>query len=457
MLVYIDPDSGVSETTQVTDSRPVTRTVCLETHGCKLNQADTQVLAREFVEAGYTLALQSDPADVYVLNTCTVTHVADRKARQAVRAAKRRNPNAVVVATGCYAERAPGDLRTMPEVDFVVGNVDKESLVAMLGDTSREPDTACAIGDDSSLQPLLRMRSRAMIKIQEGCDQVCAYCIVPKVRGRERSIPLQQIVDTANTYGDAGCQEIVLTGTQLGSYGFDLPEVNIASLVRSLLEETDLPRIRISSLQPQDISDELLDLWADRRLCPHFHVPLQSGSDSVLERMRRRYRASEFLETVGRIRQAVPDVAVTADVIVGFPGESEQDFRGTVDTCIESELASVHYFPYSIRPGTSAAHFAGQIDPEIKSERAAELAVVASDLSKKFRSRFLGQSREVLWERSVNAGRNGQQIWSGLTDNYIRVRTSNVTDLSNRILPSKLTGIDGDSMIAEASATISSS
>lgn len=449
MLVYIDPNSEEFDTTQAGDRMPPAKTVRLETHGCKLNQADTQVLAREFVEAGYSLASQGEPADVYVLNTCTVTHVADRKARQAVRAAKRRNPNSVVVATGCYAERAPDDLRVMPEVDFVVGNPDKDSLVAMLEEASEGPDTACAIGDDSALQPLLRMRSRAMIKIQEGCDQVCAYCIVPKVRGRERSIPLQEIVDTANSYADAGCQEIVLTGTQLGSYGFDLPGVDIASLVGRLLEETELPRIRISSLQPQDISDELLDLWTDGRLCPHFHVPLQSGSDSVLARMRRRYQVSEFLETVGRIRCAVPDVAITADVIVGFPSESETDFRGTIDTCTEAELASVHYFPYSVRPGTSAAHFGGQIDPRTKSERVAEIGIAAKDLSNRFKSRFLGHSREVLWERPIGGQRNCNQVWSGLTDNYIRVRTSDATDLANRIVTSRLTSIDGDWMNAE--------
>lgn len=449
VLVYIHPDLGVVETAQAIDSVSAPKSVFLETHGCKLNQADTQVLAREFVEAGYVLSSQNEPVDVYVLNTCTVTHVADRKARQAVRAAKRRNPHATVVATGCYAERAPGDLRTMPEVDFVVGNADKETLVAMLSDVSQGPDTACAIGDDSTIQPLLRMRSRAMIKIQEGCDQVCAYCIVPKVRGRERSVPLHEIVDTANSYRDAGCQEIVLTGTQLGSYGFDLPGVDITSLVRSLLEETDIPRIRISSLQPQDISEDLLELWTDSRLCPHFHVPLQSGSDSMLVRMRRRYSASEFLETVGRIREAVPHVAITADVIAGFPGESESDFQRTVETCIESELASMHFFPYSIRPGTSAAHFGGQVDPRIKAERIAELSVIASELSMTFRRRFLCHSRAVLWERPLKRDRQGCRVWSGLTDNYIRVRTSSGTDLSNQIMPSKLTAIDGDWMSAE--------
>ncbi len=453
MLVYIDPNGRYFRTTQVIDSGAGSKTVRLETLGCKLNQADTQALYRKFVEAGYRIVSQSDDADIYVLNTCTVTHVADRKARQAVRSAKRRNPDSIIVATGCYAERAPDDLRAMPEIDLVVGNSDKASLVAMLEDVAEGPDTACAIGDDSALKPLLKLRSRAMIKIQEGCDQVCAYCIVPKVRGRERSIPLHQIVATANAYSEAECQEIVLTGTQLGSYGFDLPDADITSLVRFLLDQTDLPRIRISSLQPQDISDELLDLWSDRRLCPHFHVPLQSGSDAVLERMRRRYSASGFLDAVGRIRRSVPDVAVTADVIVGFPGETDSDFRQTVDVCAESDLASVHVFPYSIRPGTSAAYFDAQVDAASKAERAAELTALARDLSLDFRSQFLGRSREVLWERVVERGASEHPVWSGLTDNYIRVRTSTGTDLSNRITASTLTSIEGDWVRAEVLGT----
>ena len=426
------------------------KTVRLDTHGCKLNQADTQLLSKEFVQAGYRVVSEGDQAeDVYVLNTCTVTHVADRKARQALRSAKRRNPNAIIVATGCYAERAPDDLSAMPEIDLVVGNSDKASLVALLEDAVEEPSVACAIGDDAALTPLLKLRSRAMIKIQEGCDQVCAYCIVPKVRGRERSIPLERILATANAFGRAGCQEIVLTGTQLGSYGFDLPDADIVSLVRSLLERTDLPRIRISSLQPQDISDELLDLWTDRRLCPHFHVPLQSGSDAVLERMRRRYSAVEFQDAVARIRSAVPDVSVTADVIVGFPGESESDFRDTVDVCVASDLASVHVFPYSIRPGTSAAYYDTQVDSAAKTERVAELTEVARGLSHDFKSRFLGHVREVLWERAVDGDAGEHSVWSGLTDNYIRVRASTETDLANRIVTSRLTSIDGDWVRAE--------
>ena len=444
-------------------------TVRFETLGCKLNQADTQTLAREFAAAGYRVVGQGKDADVFVLNSCTVTHVADRKARQSARAAKRRNPRSIVVATGCYAERAPGDLDAMPEVDLVIGNRDKGGLVGMLGDAFPEYGagysgdhaadapaslrtltllTPNATDANDAIAPALRLRSRAMVKIQGGCDQVCAYCIVPKVRGRERSIPLDEIVGTANAYAAAGCQEIVLTGTQLGSYGFDLPDADIRSLVEAMLARTDLPRIRISSLQPQDISRELLELWTDSRLCPHFHVPLQSGSDEILRRMRRRYTAAEFLDTVSRIRDAAPDVSITADAIVGFPGETDDDFRATLDACVEAELASVHVFPYSTRPGTSAAHYVEQVEPAIKSARAAELGEVARELSLEHRRRFVGHTRKTLWERATSHGDAHPPIWSGLTDNYIRTRAPSWLNLENRITDATLTAVDEDSVRA---------
>lgn len=420
--------------------------VMMETHGCKLNQADTQLLSRELGSAGFTVSQSIENADVYVLNTCTVTHVADRKARQAVRAAKRRNPNSLIVVTGCYAQRAPNDLRSMPEIDLVAGNVDKPSLARMIGGMASDPDSACAVGDDQALSQVLRIRSRAMVKIQEGCDQVCAYCIVPTVRGRERSLPVGDIVATANSYADMGCQEVVLTGTQLGSYGFDLENTGIADLVRNLLERTDVPRIRISSLQPQDISEELLEHWKDSRLCPHFHVPLQSGSDSILKTMRRRYTSAEFQRSICRIKEAVPGVAVTADVIVGFPGETESDFQDTVSACVQAGLASVHVFPYSTRPGTSAAYFNDHVDPAVKSGRVKELTSVVENLARRYREASVGQARPVLWERATSSDKG--MVWQGLTDNYLRTRVQSESNLANRITLASLESFDGDMMNA---------
>ena len=419
-------------------------TVRLETHGCKLNQADTQTLAQQLAAAGYNVVSEAEPADFYVLNSCTVTHVADRKARQAIRAARRQNPNGVIIVTGCYAQRAPDVLRQMPEIDLVIGNTGKPSLPQMIERLSGGPTTACAAGDDEFPTAVFSIRSRAMIKIQEGCDQVCAYCIVPKVRGRERSIPLDEIVHAVNEREEVGCKEVVLTGTQLGSYGFDLDGIDIRGLVGALLRRTAIPRIRISSLQPQDISDDLLDLWSDPRLCPHFHVPLQSGSDAILKKMRRRYTAAEFLDAVQRIKRMVPGVGVTADAIAGFPGETDEDFRQTVDACQAAELASVHVFPYSIRDGTSAAHFEGQIDPRIKSKRVRLLSETADRMARDFRKSFIGDTRPVLWERTTPS--DSETVWTGLTDNYLRVRTATTLDLANRITPAIIEALDGNTM-----------
>ena len=432
--------------------------VFIETHGCKLNQADSQALARQFAGAGCEIASERDGADIYILNSCTVTHVADRKARQAVRAVRRRNPRAFIVATGCYAQRAAADLRAMPEIDLVAGNTDKPALARLVSAeyAGGNAPVACAIGDDAALAPALKTRSRAMIKIQEGCDQVCAYCIVPKVRGRERSVPVAELLATANAYAALGCREIVLTGTQLGSYGFDLDGESIVTLLRALLAGTDIPRVRVSSLQPQDLSDGLLSLWAgDSRLCPHFHVPLQSGSDAVLSRMRRRYDSAGFLAAVRRIRAALDDddVSITADAIAGFPGETDDDFRRTAAVCEEAALASVHVFPYSPRPGTSAAHYGEHIDPRTKAERARTLSETADALSRRFRQRLIGETRPVLWERAepMEEEYGGGFLLSGLTDNYVRTRARmDAPTAVNRITRVKLTGLEGDGMAGAA-------
>jgi threonylcarbamoyladenosine tRNA methylthiotransferase MtaB len=408
-------------------------TAAIETHGCKLNQADSAVLARELEALGYTLVADSEPADVYVVNSCTVTHVADRKARHALRAARRRNPNATIVATGCYAQRSPDDLRKLVEVDLVVGNTDKPALARRIAEWRGESPVPCAVGaEEVALSPRV-LRTRAMVKIQEGCDQVCAYCIVPKVRGRERSMPPEAILAQIRRYVSEGYMEAVLTGTQLGSYGFDLPNINLAGLVRRVLAETDLVRLRVSSLQPQEMTDELLALWEDSRLCPHFHMPLQSGSDAVLKRMRRRYTARQYLDAVARARSELPDVSITADVICGFPGETEEQFEETLALCREVGFADFHVFPFSARPGTSAAHFDGHVDADTKARRVSTLMALAQEQATTFRDRLLGQTRPVLWE-----GREKDMVWSGLTDNYVRVFCASDAPLLNRITPTRL-------------------
>ena len=421
-------------------------TVAIETHGCKLNQADSGRLAAQFSRQGFRILPPDEPADVFVLNTCTVTHVADRKARRALRAARRRSPEATVVATGCYVQRSPEAVRALEEVDIAVGNTDKEALVRQVVEWRGEVPVPCAIGSDEDVLSPRIMRTRAAVKIQGGCDQVCAYCIVPKVRGREHSVRPEIIVDEINHYATAGYREVVLTGTQLGSYGFDLPNMSLAALIRQVLTETTVERLRVSSLQAQEIRHELLDLWSNRRLCPHFHLPLQSGSDAVLSRMRRRYTAGQYIAAVDAIRDAVPGAAITADAIVGFPGETPYDFDQTMAASDEVGFAAMHVFPYSTRPGTSAAHYGGGVQPATKAARVSALMALAKEHAARFRSGLLGHTRPVLWEER----RDGGVRWRGLTDNYVRVECESPVSLANKITPTMLLAIEGDIVLARA-------
>ena len=395
-------------------------TVEIETHGCKLNTADSQQMAAEFLRAGFEVRSRENRSlpDVFILNSCTVTHVADKKARQAISAAKRRYPNALTVMTGCYPERAADETASLHSVDMVLGNRGKSQLVDAVADRLKIDLTPCADGRDIIPAEALLGRTRASVKIQEGCDQICAYCIVPKVRGRERSVPIDEIVDRVSQLERAGCREVVFTGTQLGHYGFDLDSgTDLRLMLTQVLTRTDIPRIRVSSLQPPEIDESLLDVWNDAgqgRLCPHFHMPLQSGSDAILRKMRRTYTSEEFLRKVEMVRTRVPECGVTTDVIAGFPGETDEDHEASASVMRSAEFSDAHIFPYSSRPGTSAYHSDGHLEPVTKSHRAKELRAIAATSSDRFKTSMLGQVRPVLWE--------GQRGKSGLTDNYIKVQ-----------------------------------
>ena len=422
------------------------RTVAIETHGCKLNQADSGVLGRQFVEAGFRVVSTGEPVDVYVVNSCTVTHVADRKARHALRSARRRNPEATIVATGCYAQRSPGELEGLEGVDIVAGNTGKATLVQTIVAWKGEPLVPCAVGDDGQAASPATLRTRAMVKIQEGCDQVCAYCIVPRVRGRERSVPPDEIVGEIDRYVALGYKEVGLTGTQLGSYGFDLSNITLTGLLRRVLAETEVLRLRVSSLQAQELDQDLLGVWEDPRLCPHFHIPLQSGSDAVLRRMRRRYTSETYRYAVDLARRTVPGASITTDVIAGFPGETSKDFKATYELCEGVGFAAMHVFPYSARPGTSAAYFEDRVAAEDRSERARELVALAERGAGEFRRRQIGDVRPVLWETTTRA--EGREHWSGLTDNYIRVVGESPRPLSNTVTPARLVSQSEDRVYA---------
>ncbi len=386
--------------------------------------------------------LDKAPTDVYILNSCTVTATADRKARHALALARRRAPNALIVASGCYAERDKATLQSLNLADIVAGNREKENLTDKIAEFI-DPSPGLLVepmlkryGENESLLG----RSRAAVKIQEGCNQVCAYCIVPKVRGRERSIPPGEIVAQIQSLHENGCLEVVLTGTQLGSYGFDMQGWNLTNMLKFMLADTSIPRIRVSSLQPLEINDELLSLWTRMgagRLCPHFHIPLQSGSDTILQRMRRRYTVSRFEEAVELVRERVPDCSITTDVIVGFPGETQEDYNSTLQLMERVAFASTHVFPYSTRPGTTAAHFKSDISETDKKYRVKEAHEKAFRLALKYRLDLVGKTRPVLWEKGTRRG---------LTDNYVRVRAASSVegDCTSFIQPAKLSIVEPD-------------
>jgi len=412
-------------------------TIALDSLGCKLNQAEMQQLARQLTTAGYRLVAPTDKADIYILNTCTVTHIADRKSRHMLRLARRRNPGARLVAIGCYAQRSPQELAQIEGVELVIGNDRKMSLLKLLEDADNpvRPVT----GDSMNKQQY--SRTRAFVKVQDGCRNFCAYCMVPLVRSREENVPVEKVTALVKGLVANGYQEVVLTGTEIGAYNGN--GVNLEGLLKRILAETPVPRLRLSSLQPHQISPGIIGLWRDSRLCPHFHLSLQSGSDTVLKRMKRRYNIDDYRRVVSLIRDSIPDVAITTDVIVGFPGETDAEFQETLDFCRRMQFARIHVFPFSSRPGTEAATMPQQVLAGVKKQRSQKMLALAEESAKSFRQRFLGRTMNVLWEQQSGG------VWSGLTGNYIKVYARNDKDLTNRILPVKLTKLYRDGVWGE--------
>ena len=400
--------------------------IALDTLGCKLNQAETEALVRQFIEAGHDLVQHADEADVYILNTCTVTRAADAKARHLLRMAHRQNPDAFIIATGCYAQRVATELKNIVGINCVVDNNGKENLLQVVQNIPQRDNPQKLSTNSSSA-----FRTRSFIKIQDGCQNFCAYCIVPYVRSTETSIPPDFIINEIKQRTLEGYQEIVLTGTRVGGYSFSGMDLN--DLLAKILDETKIPRIRLSSLQPQEISSDLIRSWQNPRLCPHFHLSLQNGSKSVLERMKRRYTPEEYQRTVNLIREGVTSVAITTDVIVGFPGETDQEFTESMQFCRQIGFARIHVFSYSPRSGTAAAGMVGQIPDKVKKERSQQMLALAEESARKFRESFAGKSMEVLWEKQTDDG-----DWSGITGNYIRVYAKSDNDLSNKLQSTKV-------------------
>ena len=400
-------------------------TVSIQTLGCKLNQAESESLARLLGEAGFAVTA-GDRADAFILNTCTVTHTADRKGRHLVRMLRRDNLQAVIVVTGCYAERA-GDEIIKCGADLVVNNREKMTVPALI----QEKLSGCSASEAETAAE----RVRSFIKIQDGCRNFCSYCIVPLVRSNVYSVPAETVIKEIKARVADGYREVVLTGTEIGSYHDGNMDLN--ELINRILKETEVPRLHLSSLQPQEVNVKLLELWKDRRLCRHFHIALQSGSDAVLRRMRRRYDKKAYAEAVLRIRDIIPDASVTTDIMVGFPCESDAEFRESYGFCRDMEFAALHVFSYSPRPGTLAAGMEGQVSEKLKKQRSLQMLELARSSAERFADRFTGRTLQVLWENEV---RRGSGIYSGLTDNYIRAYAGSAAGLANTISAARMAG-----------------
>lgn len=417
--------------------------VAISTLGCKTNQFESAAMIEQLTAAGYHVVPFTEPSDIYIVNSCTVTARTDAETRRLIRRARRLNPASRIVATGCYAQVAPGELEKMPELDCVLGNQEKQNISALLESAENSVSDIASISRDEPLKlTSFAEHTRAFLQIQNGCNTFCSYCIVPYARGRSRSVSTADILQEVRDLAANGFKEVVLTGIHLGAYGFDLPApTSLTSLVGQIDAEAILPRLRIGSIEPNEVSEELLTLMTtSKSICPHLHLPLQSGSDSVLSRMGRSYTSAFFRDLIVKVSAAMPDAFIGADVIAGFPGETEEEFAETVRLCEDLPFSDLHVFPYSSRPGTRAAGMAGHLPVRIVTERAARMRSIATLKKRSFLERFVGRELEVL----VQGSSDTSGVCRGLSRNYISTSFSGETTLVNEEVSVLITGCSGD-------------
>ncbi len=406
--------------------------------GCRLNESEVETMACQFTAAGHVVVAGIAQAEVCIVNTCAVTTKAERKSRHRVRALARANSEARIAVTGCYATLSPRRCAVLPGVAWVISNAEKGRAVEVVAPSSPSP---CGEGGGR----VAPSRTRAFVKVQDGCDNRCTYCIVCLLRGPARSRPVGNVVAEVQALVEDGCQEAVLTGVNLGSYGRDLGVSNgLYMLVETLLAHTDLPRLRLSSLEPWNLDEDFFRLWENPRLCHQLHLPLQAGCGETLRRMGRRVTTGEFAWLVETARAAVPDMAVTTDVIVGFPGEDEAAFRASYDFVAAMEFARLHVFPYSPRPGTAASRLPDQVVCQVRRARARAMRELGAEQAFFFRQRFVGREMMVLWER-----RRPDGLWTGLTDNYLRVVVCAEGNLHNRLTATRLLATQDGCLVGE--------
>ncbi len=422
--------------------------------GCKVNQYEVEAMAGIFRRGGYTVVDFTAPAEVLIVHTCAVTAQAEQKSRQVIRQAVRRNPEAVIAVTGCYSQIAADQIAQIPGVDVIIGTAERGQILTLVEAAAAGKAVAPVISDsrqagDFEELPVYEYasRTRASLKIQEGCDQFCSYCIVPYTRGKVRSRALGAIVAEAERLVSMGFKEIVLTGIHLGAYGKDLPEPLLLTDVLAALQAVPgLARLRISSIEPTEISDRLLaQIAGSAVICRHLHIPLQSGDDTVLGRMNRRYSAAEFRAVIDRVRAAVPDIGLSTDIIVGFPGETDEQFENTYALAAAVGFGHLHVFQYSRRTGTPAAKLPDQVLPAVKEARSKRLIALSEEMAERFHARFIGKEMPVLAEHIDP--RSG--LLEGLTDNYIRVFFPGAPEQSGELIPVRITAVAGSQVRGE--------
>ena len=430
--------------------------VAISTLGCKTNQFESAAMIEQLKVAGYLVVPFTEPSDIYIVNSCTVTARTDAETRRLIRRARRLNPGARIVATGCYAQVSPGELEKMPELDSVLGNQEKQHISALLESTDHSVSDISTI---SQAEPLkltsFAEHTRAFLQIQNGCNSFCAYCIVPYARGRSRSVHPDDILRGVRDLTDNGFKEIVLTGIHLGAYGLDLtPAMSLTSLVREIDKAAIVPRLRIGSIEPNEVSDELLQLMStSQSICPHLHLPLQSGSNSVLNRMGRPYTSEVFRNLTTRISAAMPDAFIGADVIAGFPGETEKEFEETARLCESLPFSDLHVFPYSKRPGTRAAGMADHVPAQIVTKRAARLRGIATLKKAAFLERFTGRELDILVQ-GYNE-KTGQ--CRGLSRNYIAASFPGEKSSVNEEMTVLIRSCNGNVCAGESRSTLRTS
>ncbi|MTI49388.1 MAG: tRNA (N(6)-L-threonylcarbamoyladenosine(37)-C(2))-methylthiotransferase MtaB [Firmicutes bacterium] len=430
------------------------KTVAFYTLGCKVNQYETQAMSELFQKNGYEVVDPSERADVYVINTCTVTNLGDRKSRQFIRRSKKKNQDAIIGVVGCYSQISPNEVLEIEGVDIILGTKDRSKIVELCEKVREEHKKINLVEDIMQVREFeelaieeVKGKTRANLKIQEGCNQYCSYCIIPYARGLIRSRKLENIIAEVKKLAKNGFKEIILTGIHVASYGKDLGEIRLIDVLETIHDIDGIERIRLSSLEPTLVTEEFMKrLTKLSKVCDHFHLSLQSGCDSVLKRMNRKYTTGEYKEIVNIIRKYMPNVAITTDIIVGFPGETEEEFRKTYEFVKDIKFTKIHVFKYSPRTGTPAAKYKNQVDGNIKNERSHMLIELGESLTNEFISNLIGETVEVLFEDNSN---DKKGYIEGYTTNYIKTLAKGDDREKETIQKVKVNGVDDENILGE--------